>query len=94
MDVHSAVLVVALAAILGSLFVFVAIRKDLRKWWVFVGCGIFAGEFPATFYLVAAPDTVNLPLIEMYIAGAFCGLIGGMVLKALLGSAKPSAATL
>jgi hypothetical protein len=93
MDVHSAVLVVALAAILGSLLVFVAVRKDLRKWWVFIGCGIFAGDFPATCYLVAAPGAVNLPLTEMYIAGTFCGLIAGMVLNALLGSRKPSAAT-
>jgi hypothetical protein len=33
LDQHSAVLVVALAGILGSVLVFVATRNNLRKWW-------------------------------------------------------------
>jgi len=89
---HSAVLVVALAAILASALVVVATRKNLRDWRVFVGCGIFAGDFPATFYLAAVPEHTNLPLIEMYMAGTFSGVVAGIVLNAVLGSRKPGAA--
>jgi len=88
---HSAVLVVALAGILGSALVLVAIRKKLREWWVFVGCGILAGDFPATFYLAVAPGNATLPLTEMYMVGTFCGVIAGIVLNTLLGNRKPSA---
>jgi ABC-type phosphate/phosphonate transport system permease subunit len=91
-DQHSAVLVVALAGILGSTLVLVATRKKLREWWAFVGCGVFAGDFPATFYLAAAPGGTSLPLTEMYMVGTFCGVIAGIVLNALLGDRKPSAA--
>ena len=91
-DQHSAVLVVALAAIFGSALVFVATRKNLRQWWIFVGCGILAGDFPATFYLAAAPADANFPLTEMYLAGTFSGVIAGMVLNSFLGSQKRSTA--
>ena len=91
-DQHSAVLVVALAAILGSVLVLAAARKGLRQWWVFVACGIFTGDFPATFYLATAPDNANLPLTEMYAVGTFSGVIAGIVLNVLLGIRKPSAA--
>jgi len=57
-----------------------------------VGCGVFAGDFPATFYLAAAPGGTNMPLTEMYMVGTFCGVIAGIVLNALLGNRKPSAA--
>jgi hypothetical protein len=91
MDQHSAVLVVALAAILSSAFVFAATRKGIRKWWIFVGCGILAGDFPATFYWAAAPDNVYLPLAEMYFDGTFCGAIAGTILALLLRNRKQSA---
>jgi len=80
--------VVALAGILGSLLVFAATRKKLREWWVFVSCGIFAGDFPATFYLAAAPGDANVPLTEMYTVGTVCGVVAGMVMNALLGSRR------
>ena len=41
-DQHSAVLVESLAAILASSLIFLAIRKGIRKWWIFVVCGIIA----------------------------------------------------
>jgi hypothetical protein len=92
MDQHSAVLVVALAAILSSALAFLATRAGNRQWWIFVGCGIVAGDFPATFYLAAAPADAYLPLADMYFAGTFCGLIAGFVLNALLRRRKSSAA--
>lgn len=92
MDQHSAVPVVALAAIVSSALVFVAARKGIQKWWVFVACGILAGDFPATFYLATAPDNVKLPLIDMYLDGTFCGAVAGAVLYLLLRSRKRSPA--
>ena len=71
MDQHSAVLVVSLAAILSSALVFLATRTGNRQWWIFVGCGIVAGDFPATFYLATASDDASLPLADMYFGGTF-----------------------
>jgi hypothetical protein len=92
MDQHSAVLVVSLAAILSSALVFLATRTGNRQWWIFVGCGIVAGAFPATFYLATAPDNVYVPLAEMYVDGTICGVVAGAVLTLLLRSRKRSAA--
>jgi hypothetical protein len=88
MDHHSAVLVVSLAAILSSALVFLATRTGFRQWRIFVGCGIVAGDFPATFYLATAPDNVYLPLSEMYVDGTVCGLVAGAVLTLLLQKSK------
>jgi hypothetical protein len=91
-DQHSAVLVVAMAAILGTALAFAATRNDFRKWWVFVGCGVLAGNFPATFYLAAAPEGTFLPFTDMYVSGTVCGVIAGIVLNLLLRHRNPSAA--
>ena len=91
-DQHSAVLVVSLGAILSSALVFLAARMGNRRWWIFVGCGIVAGDFPATFYLATVPDNVHVPLAEMYVDGTFCGVLAGAVLTSLLRSRTPSAA--
>jgi hypothetical protein len=91
-DQHSAVLVVALAAIVGSALVVAATRINLRKWWVFVGCGVLVGNFPAMFYLVAAPGDIFLPLADMYKSGTLCGVIAGIVLNLLVGRREHSAA--
>jgi hypothetical protein len=91
MDQHSAVLVVSLAAILSSALVFLAARTGNRQWWIFVGCGIVSGDFPATFYLAATSDSVHLPLIEMYVDGTICGVVAGAVLTLLLRGRKRSA---
>lgn len=92
-DQHSAVLVVALAAIFGAALIFAATAKDFRKWWVFVGCGILVGIFPATFYLVFAPGGAYLPLADMYLSGMFCGVIAGIILNLLLRPSKQKTAT-
>jgi hypothetical protein len=92
-DQHSAVMVVCLAALLSSALVFSATRKDIRRWWIFVGCGIVAGDFPATFYLATASGDVYLPLTEMYVDGTVCGVVAGVVLTLLLRNRKPSTAT-
>ena len=55
---------------------------------IYVGCGIVAGDFPATFYLATASDNVYLPLTEMYVDGTVCGVVSGAVLTLLLRSRK------
>ena len=90
-DQHSAIMVVCLAALLSSTLVFLAIRKGIRHWWVFVVCGIVAGDFPATFYWVAAANNPSLPISEMYVDGTVCGVIAGVVLTMFLGTRKRSA---
>ena len=92
LDQHSAVLVVAIAAVFGALLIFAAARKDFRRWWFFVGCGIFVGIFPATFYLAVAPHGAYLPLADMYVSGTFCGTIAGVLLNQMLGKPKKNAA--
>ena len=90
-DQHSAVLVVSVAAILGSLLVYGFTRKGIRRWWTFVGCGIFAGVFPATFYLATAPSDAFLPVFDMYFDGIFYGAVAGLALHLLLKARKPTA---
>ena len=92
MDQHSAVLVVCLAAILSSALVYLATRTGNRQWWTFVGCGIVAGDFPASFYLATAPDNVYVPLAEMYVDGTVFGVVAGAVLTLLLRNRSRSAA--
>jgi 8-oxo-dGTP pyrophosphatase MutT (NUDIX family) len=91
-DEHSAVLAVFLAAMLSSALVFLGTRTGNRPWWIFVGGGIVAGDFPATFYLATAPDNVYVPLPEMYADGTLCGLLAGAVLTLLLRTRKRNAA--
>ena len=87
-DLHSAVFVVALAAILGSALTFIVVGKNLRNSWVFLACGLACGEFPATFYLLAASGGTELPLVDMYLTGAVSGVIAGIVLNMVLGVRK------
>ena len=55
-----------------------------------LACGLTAGEFPATFYLFAAPGGTELPLVDMYLSGAVSGVIAGIVLNMVLGARKSS----
>jgi membrane associated rhomboid family serine protease len=95
-DQHSAVLVVAAAAIFGAALALVLNQMKGRKWWAFVLSGVLVGIFPATFYYLAAPVAAvsALPLADMYASGTICGVIGGFVLYGLLrkGKEAPAAA--
>ena len=90
-DQHSAVLVVSLAAVSSSALAFLAASTGNRPWWIFVGCGIVAGDFQATFYLATASESVYLPLTEMYVDGTVSGVVAGAVLTLLLRGRKRSA---
>lgn len=90
-DQHSAVPVVALAAILGTAVVFTATRRQFRRWGFFVGCGILVGIFPATFYRALAPQAAYVPLADMYVSGTVCGTIAGVALHYLLRPGRQAA---
>ena len=90
-DQHSAVLVVAAAAILGSVIAFGLGRKSVQTRWAYIGCCIFVGDFPAGFYQLVAPagSIGAVSLADMYMTGTVCGAIGGLVLAALLRPKAP-----
>ena len=94
-DQHSAVLVVAAAAILGSAIAFVLARRNVRTRWAYIGCCVFVGDFPAGFYQAAAPaGSISAVLLaDMYMTGTMCGIIGGLVLAGLLRQKAPPRAT-
>ena len=90
-DQHSAVMVVAAAAILGSAIAFGLARKKVKTRWAYIGCCILVGDFPAGFYQLAAPaGSIGAVLLaDMYMTGTVCGAIGGLVLAALLRPKAP-----
>jgi hypothetical protein len=89
---HSAVLAVASAAILGSALVAVLMRRNLRRWWMFLLCGSLTGAFPALFYLVAAPLNGQLlaMLVVMLVIGVVWGALMGLVIYGTVGKPTPA----
>ena len=81
-DQHSAVIAVIAAALFGSVLVALLLRHNLRSWWILLLCGSFTGLFPALFYLVAAPLTVEIlaALAVMSIIGVVWGALMGLVI--------------
>jgi hypothetical protein len=88
---HSAVVAVAAAAILGSVLVSLVMRRNLRRWWMFLLCGSFTGAFPGLFYLIVAPlpDTVLASVVAMLIIGVIWGALMGLVIYCTVGR-KPT----
>jgi hypothetical protein len=84
---HSAVLVVSAAAILGTVLVYLLLKRNLRRWWVFLLSGSFTAMFPGLFYLVAAPldDRLLAATVAMLIVGLIWGALMGMVIYAVVG---------
>jgi hypothetical protein len=89
---HSAVLTVAAAAILGSILVAILMWRNLRRWWIFLLSGSLTGAFPALFYLVAAPLTVQVlaALIVMLVIGVVWGALMGLVIYGTVGKPTPT----
>ncbi len=75
---HSAIIAVAVAAILGSGSIGLLMWRNLRRWWVFLFCGSLTGTFPSLFYLVVAPLTreVRIRLLAMLVVGVVWGIDG------------------
>jgi hypothetical protein len=89
---HSAVLAVVAATVLGSVSVALLMKRNLRRWWIFVLCGSLTGAFPGLFYLVTAPFTVEIlaALAVMLVIGVVWGALMGLAIYATVG--KPSLA--
>lgn len=90
LDQHSGVLVVSAAAILGTVLVFLLLRRNLRRWWNFLLSGALTSIFPGLFYLVAAPQTPQLLVVAvaMIIVGLVWGSIIGLVIYAVFGKRR------
>ena len=52
---HSAVLVVCIAALVGTGLVYLLLWRKITRWWAYCLCGAVAGLFPGLFYLIAMP---------------------------------------
>ncbi len=84
---HSAIIAVAVAAILGSVLIGLLMWRNLRRWWVFLFCGKLTGTFPSLFYLVVAPLTreVLIRLLAMLVVGVVWGALMGLITYATVG---------
>lgn len=79
---HPAVVAVVAAAVLGSLLVALLMKRNLRRWWIFLLSGSLTGAFPGLFYLVAAPLTIEIlpALAVMLIIGVVWGALMGLAI--------------
>ena len=92
LEQHSAALVVSAAAILGTVLVYFLLRRNLRRWWIFLLSGSVTAMFPGLFYLVAAPlnDQILAAAVAMIIVGLVWGALIGVVTYALVGRLTPA----
>jgi hypothetical protein len=82
---HSAVLVVSAAAVLGTALVYLLLRRNLRRWWMFLLAGSFTSMLPGLFYLVAAPldDRMLGAVLAMITIAVVWGALIGLVIYAI-----------
>ena len=84
---HSAVLVVSAAAVLGTVVVYIILKRNLRRWWIFALSGSLTAMFPGLFYLLVAPrdDRLFVAEIAMLIVGLIWGAPIGLVIYGVFG---------
>ena len=82
---------IATQFISGTSF-YLLIWRNLKRWWIYLLSGVFAGTFPGFFYLVVAPltDAVMAVIIAMLIVGTVWGALVGLVVYVVVG--RPVAA--
>jgi hypothetical protein len=93
---HSAVLVVCLAALVGTGLVYLLLRRKITRWWAYCLCGAIAGVFPGLFYLVAmprddwarAPDAWSALFAAMMVVGFVWGALMGLAIFGAVGRRK------
>jgi|SRR5215831_10720661 len=84
---HSAVLVVCMAALVGTGLVYLLLRRKITRWWAYCFCGAIAGVFPGLFYVIAmprddwarAPDEWSAVFAAMMVVGFLWGTLIGLV---------------
>jgi ABC-type uncharacterized transport system permease subunit len=82
LEQHSAVPIVAISAILGSLLVYLLLRRNIRRWWSFLLAGSATAMFPGLFYLVAGPhnDENLVTAVALTVVGLVWGALIGLVI--------------
>jgi hypothetical protein len=93
---HSAVLVVCLAALVGTGLVYLLLRRKTTRWWAYCLCGAIAGVFPGLFYIIAmprddwarAPDAWSALFAAMMVVGFVWGTLMGLAIFGAVGRRK------
>jgi hypothetical protein len=86
-EYHSGVLVVSIAALVGTALVYLLIRRKIVRWWAYCFCGAFAGAFPGLFYMIAMPgeDLARVPgFFPLFVSMAIAGFIWGALMGVLI----------
>lgn len=91
-EYHSAVLVVFMAAVVGTGLVYMLLRRKIARWWAYCLCGGLVGAFPGFFYMIAMPraELAKVPeflpiFAAMAVAGFLWGALTGLVTFAAIG---------
>jgi archaellum biogenesis protein FlaJ (TadC family) len=92
-EYHSGVLVVSIAAVVGTALVYQLIRRKITRWWAYCLCSAFVGVFPGLFYIIAMPrdDFARAPaawsasFAAMMVLGFIWGTIVGLVIFGAVG---------
>ena len=78
---HSAVLVVFMAALVGTGLAYVLLQRGIARWWAYCLSGSVAGTFPGLFYMVAMPRSDLAPgWLPLFAAMATVGFLGGALM--------------
>jgi hypothetical protein len=93
---HSAVLVVCMAALVGTGLVYLLLRRKITRWWAYCLCGAFTGVFPGLLYSIAMPqgdwakasDEWSAVFAAMMVAGFIWGALMGLVIFGVVGRRK------
>jgi hypothetical protein len=96
---HSAVLVVCMAALVGTGLVYLLLRRNITWWWAYCLSGAIAGVFPGLFYIIAMPrdDWAKAPdawaglFTAMMIVGFVWGTLMGLATFGAVGRRKQPA---
>jgi uncharacterized membrane-anchored protein YitT (DUF2179 family) len=85
LEQHSAVLLVSAAAILGTGLVYFLLKRNFRRWWIFLLAGSATAMFPGLFYLVFAPhnDQILAATTAMIVVGLVWGALMGLAIYAI-----------
>jgi len=82
-EYHSGILVVCIAALLGTALVYLLIRRRIVRWWAYCLCGASVGALPGLFYMIAMPtdDLARAPgFFPIFVAMVTVGLIWGALM--------------
>jgi hypothetical protein len=93
---HSAVLVVCMAALVGTGLVCLLLWRKITRWWAYCLCGAIAGVLPGLFYFIAMPRgdwaraaaAWSAVFAAMMVVGFVWGALMGLVTFVAVGRRK------